>query len=208
MTQPSETPPTSWRASELPAWNGPATGPPEFSIDGSSPAPFKGHRWLPVPLSSSAYTYDLTDYPVSSMTYDSFGPSLTNWAAAAQAQYSFLQHLEQNTTHRYKFDIWDYKFQRLSINFLAIRGRDVIDAFPFPTWDDEEYLTVMRPKELRRHVMMDGTGIALHYAFGAQYKAHNLHGIYDTDLLARYRSYANEMICTTPIHANDTSVDV
>lgn len=199
MKKPWRSPPaSSWRASELPAYSGPKSGPKDFAIDGSTPAPFQNHRWLPVPLPEGESTYDTSDYPVSTATYDAHGPSLNNWALAAQVHYSFLQHLEQNDTHRYKFDVWDYAYDRLSINFIAIRGRDVMDCFPFPQHDDEDYLTVKRPKELGRRVVMDGTGIAVHYAFGPQYKAHDRHGLADTDLLLRYKAYAEEMVCGKP----------
>ncbi|KAL1851637.1 hypothetical protein Daus18300_012510 [Diaporthe australafricana] len=199
MKKPKKTPPvSSWRASELPPYSGPASGPKDFAIDGSSPAPYENHRWLPVPLPAGESTHDMSDYPVSTATYDAHGPSLGNWALAAQIHYSFLQHLEQNDTHRYKFDVWDYAYDRLSINFFAIRGRDIIDCFPFPQHDDEDYLTVKRPKELGRRVVMDGTGIAVHYAFGPQYRAHDRHGLTDTDLLPRYRAYAQEMVCGKP----------
>lgn len=199
MKKPWTSPPeNSWRASELPVYSGPKSGPKDFAIDGSTPAPFKNHRWLPVALPKGESTYDISDYPVSTATYNAHGPSLQNWALAAQVHYSFLQHLEQNDTHRYKFDMWDYAYDRLSINFIAIRGRDVIDCFPFPQHDDEDYLTVKRPKELGRRVVMDGTGIAVHFAFGPQYKAHDRHGLADTDLLSRYRAYAEEMVCGKP----------
>lgn len=132
---------------------------------------------------------------MSTVTYDAFGPSLDNWAAAAQIHYSFLQHLEQGDIWRYKFDVWDYAYQRLSINFFGIKGKDVMDTYPFPQEDDEDYLTVVRPKQLQRHVVVDGTGLASHYAFGAQYHAHGGKGLTWTDVLSRYREYAKEMIC-------------
>ncbi|KAK7708967.1 hypothetical protein SLS64_006447 [Diaporthe eres] len=185
-------------ALKLPPYSGPKSGPKDFAIDGSTPAPFKDHRWLPVPLPAGESTYDTSEYPVSTATYDAHGPSLNNWALAAQVHYSFLQHLEQNDTHRYKFDVWDYAYDRLSINFIAIRGRDIMDCFPFPQHDDEDYLTVKRPKELGRRVVMDGTGLAVHFAFGPQYRAHDHHGLADTDLLMRYKSYAEEMVCGKP----------
>ncbi len=62
----------------------------------------------------------------------------------------------KNETDKYHFDIWDYSYQRISINFFAIMGKDVIDAFPFPIEDDESYLTERRSKELGRHVIVEG----------------------------------------------------
>jgi hypothetical protein len=159
-------------------------------------------------------------FPASKVTYKAFGPSLTNWGAAAQIHYSFLQHLEQDDIHKYKFDLWDYQYQRLSINFFAFRGKDIMDIFPFPQIDDEDYLTTKRPKALGRHVVVDGTGLAVHFAFspqyregmwtwaqnlqwawqwlwGARYDRDNYHRLRWTDLLSRYDAYAKEMVCGT-----------
>jgi hypothetical protein len=193
MEQPRRPPPDSWRASELPSYEGTPEGPPDFNKDGSTPAPYEGHRWLPLRLPADE-NYDINNSPVSTLTYDAFGPSLKNWAAAAQIHYSFLEHVEQGDLWRYKFDTWDYAYKRLSINFLALRGRDIMDVFPFEG-DDEHYLTVARPSQLKRHVIVDGTGMVVHFSFGDQYRAHDGKGVTWTDLLKRYRSYAEEMIC-------------
>jgi hypothetical protein len=197
MHPPKSKPATSWRASELPAYEGPLTGPEGFDPDGSTPAPYEGHRWLPVRNDN----FDISDSPSRTLTYDAYGPSWLNWAASAQTHYSFLQHLEQNKTSKYKFDIWDYAYERLSINFLVLRGKDVLDVFPFPEKDDELYLTTIRPKELGRHVVVDGTGIATHFAFRTQRDAHGGKGLAWTDALSRYRAYAQEKVCPYPNRA-------
>ena len=196
MTPPSHPPPkNSWRASKLPSYEGPLEGPENFTMDGRTAPPFQGHRWLPVRLPEGE-TYDMSLAPVDTLTYDPFGPSLSNWAAAAQIHYSFLQHLEQGDTWRYKFDTWDYNYIRLSINFLAIRGKDVIDVFPFPQKDDEEYLAQKRPVELRRRAIVDGTALAVHFAYHNQYDAFGgQRGVGWTDALDRYSALADEMIC-------------
>jgi hypothetical protein len=198
MKKPQSLPFISWRASELPPYNGRVEGPKDFEIDGSTPPPYEGHRWLPVRMPAGK-NFDMSLSPASTLTYDAFGPSLLNWAAAAQTHYSFLQHLERGDTWRYKqFDTWDYAYERLSINFFAMRGKDIMDVFPFPQQDDEDYLTVVRPKEVRRHVVVDGTGLAVHFAFMPQYSAHEGKGVTWTDALKRYGAYAKEMICLPP----------
>ncbi|KAN0090214.1 hypothetical protein V8E51_018793 [Hyaloscypha variabilis] len=195
MTQPHPpAPKNSWRASELPSYKGPIEGPEGFAINASTPAPFRGHRWLPIRLPKGE-TYDMSLSPASLLAYDPFGPGLYNWAAASQTHYSFLHHLEQGDTWRYKFNIWDYDYMRLSINFLAIRGKDVMDVFPFPQKDDESYLVQTRPSELRRRVIIDGTALAVHFAFNNQYTAFEGKGIRWTDALDRYKAYADQMIC-------------
>jgi hypothetical protein len=50
----------------------------------------------------------------------------------------------------YKFNLWDYHYSRISINFIGFWGDDLVDVFPFPLQDDEQYLTVVRPQELGR----------------------------------------------------------
>lgn len=135
--------------------------------------------------------------PASTLTYHPFGPSLVNWAAAAQTHYSFLTHLEKGDTWKYHFDFWDYMYERVSINFIGLRGQDIIDIFPIPRGDDEGYLTEVRPRELGKHVIVDGMGIVVHFSFGPQQKAHDNRGVAWTDLLDRYRGYAEESGCSS-----------
>lgn len=183
----------SWRPSQLPSYAGPLEGPPNFNLDGSSPAPFKGHRWLPIRHIPGQNSQQIvTQSPASTLTFDAWGQSVRNWATAAQAHYSFLDHLEQGDTWRYKFNIWNFNYERLAINCIAIRGRDVMSSFPFPINDDEEYLTRIRPQELGRPVVVEGTGLAAHFAFALQRQPHEGRSIMWTDLLARYRLYAEE----------------
>ncbi|GKT91985.1 hypothetical protein Ct61P_09835 [Colletotrichum tofieldiae] len=108
-----------WRPSDYPYHEGLPDGPKEFIFDGSTPAPHPGHRWLRLPPETS---YNISATPATTLTFDAWGPSVRNWAAGAQSHYSFLQHLEQGDTWRYKFNIWDYNFQRLALNFIAFRG--------------------------------------------------------------------------------------
>lgn len=93
-------------------------------------------------------------------------------------------------------------YARLSINFLAIRGRDVMDVFPFPKMDDEDYLTRVRPKEVGRHVVVDGGALAAHFAFRSQRIANDGRALDWTDLLGRYGDYAEEMACPFPRREN------
>jgi hypothetical protein len=195
LEAPEPRPSPSWRTSELPPWE----GPEDFVFDGSQPAPYSNHRWLPV-----IGGYDIDRTPASHLSFDAFAGGLTNWAAAAQTHYSFLSHVEKGDLYRYKFDYWDYHYARVSINFFGIRGDDILDAFPFPR-DDEAYLTTERPKELGRHVVVDGQGIAVHCAFGPQRAAHEGKGLFDTDLLSRYRAYAEELICPFPNRTQEST---
>jgi len=101
----------SWRASELPQW----VGPSSFSFSGNDPAPFDGHRWLPLSKET-----EILRTPVKDATFDAFGPSWHSWALAAQTHCSFLEHVEKGELWKYKFNIWDYHYTRLSINFYRL----------------------------------------------------------------------------------------
>jgi hypothetical protein len=75
---------------------------------------------------------NLTKFPVSALTYDPFGPgNIKNWAAAAQIHYSFLQHLEQADAWRYKFNTWDYIYERL-YKFHRYLGLGCHGRLPIP----------------------------------------------------------------------------
>ena len=50
---------------------------------------------------------------------------------------------------KYHFGMWDYQYERVSINLIAVWGDDVVDNLPFPT-DDEKYLTLDLTKKLGR----------------------------------------------------------
>ena len=178
----------TWRASELPLWSGFAN----YVIDNNMSAPFVGHRWLPAPPGT-----DIVDTPVSAVTYDSHGAAWSSWLVGAQTHYSFLENLEKDELRRYKYDVWDYHYDRLSINMIAIMGDDLRSVMPLPS-GDEVFLTQTVPRTLRRHAVMEGAGIAVHFGYGIQVNAYNKHGIHDTDALDRYRAFADEKVCGKP----------
>ncbi|CAF9934625.1 MAG: hypothetical protein HETSPECPRED_009296 [Heterodermia speciosa] len=173
----------SWRASTLPNWKDGAL----FNRHERFDAPYENHRWLPL---GPEYTLDGT--PITTTAYDKSGPGWNNWAIAAQEHYSFLENLERGELWRYHFGIWDYQYERLSINMIAIWGDDVVDNLPFPE-DDEQFLTVDLPRKLGRHSVMNGHAVASHYCFNAQRVDDK--GLEWTDVLARYKSYADEKVC-------------
>jgi hypothetical protein len=64
--------------------------------------------------------------------------------------YSFLENLENDELWRYKFDLWDYHHDRISINFICIWGNDIVANRPFTGNDDEKFLTILLTKKLGR----------------------------------------------------------
>lgn len=140
IASPKEAPSASWRTSKLPNWDDSAV----FKRHARFNPPYQNHRWLPL---GPGYTLDGT--PITTSTYDKVGSGWDNWAVAAQQHYSFLENLEKDELWRYDFGLWDYQYERLSINMIAIWGDDVLNNLPFPR-DDEQYLTVTLPKNLGR----------------------------------------------------------
>lgn len=135
---------------------------------------------------------------MSESKYDPDGPDWASWSLGAQAHYSLLENLENGDLTLYHYGhgldperegIWNMAYERMNINFMAIWGKDVRDNLPFHTLDDELELSVTVNKELRRPLLVNTHAIAAHFSFRSQ------HEMYDTDLLDRYRAYANEMIC-------------
>ncbi len=141
----SERPLPDWRASKLPRWNGNR----HQVVNMHTKAPFKGHRWLPLGPSAEIERTPLGALGTSkSFEYAPNGTSFRSWAIAAQTHYSFFENLEKEELWRYKFDIWDYHYERISINFLAFMGDDIV-AHPV-RGSDEQYLTVSLPKKLKK----------------------------------------------------------
>ena len=189
----------------MPIWN--ETGEMNFPLAGSKPddgstipeadpgaPPYKGHRWLPLPDNER----NLYNTPIAKTAYDPYGPDWTSWAIPAQVHYSLLENLEKNQLSKYYYGggvdperegIWNMQYGRMNINFMAIWGNDVLDNLPFSQSDDEHELSVVLTTKLRRPLLVNTHAIAAHFSFRTQ------HELYDTDLLSRYRAYANEFIC-------------
>ena len=186
----------TWRVSELPQWRGTPQEEFQFSEDDEEEIHkedgyhkrTRGHRWLPLSNTSK----NLLRTPIAKAEYNAFGTGLHKYEIAVQQHYSLLDNLENNLTRKYWFGndegIWNMQYDRYNINFLAIWGQDVALA---PTHgDDELAYTVTHTKNHSRPLLVDTHSIVAHFSFGAQRK------VYQTDLLSRYRAYANEMICT------------
>jgi len=185
-------------------------------------APFDGHRWLPLPGGADK-DQELWRTPMKQTSYDPNGPDWGSWSLGAQAHYSFFENLEKDNLEIYHYGhgldqeregIWNMAFDRMNINFMAIWGKDVLDNLPFSTSDDELELSVGVNWRLRRReflvlpcgfpyllkyrlltlviiaLLVNTHAIAAHFSFRSQ------HEMYQTDLLDRYRAYANEMVCT------------
>lgn len=192
-----------WRASELPWWEGPSNFNYTKFFQHRPDGAFPGHRWLPVP-----YKYNADDTPIQDTSYNAFSKGLWNWYIAAQEHYSFFEHLEHNDLYKYKFPSWDYNYKRMGIQFVAMMGDDINAGKPINQEDDEYYFSEVMPKRTGRRKLrsftlivpthtdnvsdgiVDGRALAAHYSFQPQRD-----GIAATDILNRYRAYAQEHIC-------------
>lgn len=145
-----------------------------------------------------------------------------SWAVAAQQQYSLLKNLEDDAVDRYFFgsplefpldtanlssvalkhaaaaaskqgpgaeQLYDTMYKRYNLNFVALWGHDVRAALPIAA-DDEQDLTVTVPRRARRPFVIDTRAVVGHLSF---YPQHD--GVRETDLLDRWRAFANEMVC-------------
>jgi hypothetical protein len=193
-----------WRASDLPFWKKPdgfeepkkiADWENYFKSETSTPDDLPKHRWLPVEGQNVLY-----HTPISQTEFKGGGNGLYSWAIAAQQHYSFLDHLEKGRKFLYTLShgssdpddtIWDMTGERLSINFIALRGETILENLDkLAEWkDDEEYLTVELPKQLNKRLTIQTKALAVHYSFNKQ------HTLDHTDVLARYRAYAMENAC-------------
>ena len=122
-------------------------------------APF--HRWLPVRCQAA-----VQKTPIAQTENGAFGGGWRSWAIAAQQHYSIFDNLGDSRKNVYylqhgstpKTDaIWDNTGERISINFLALRGETVLDHLDRmqANGNDEAFLGEL-PKGLnkrKRHLM-------------------------------------------------------
>ncbi|KAI0190744.1 hypothetical protein EV127DRAFT_79727 [Xylaria flabelliformis] len=151
-----------------------------------------------------------------------FSPVWKSWAMAAQQQYSLLYNLEKNRISRYFFgrpatypadakgpdqnstvaapkregkpplggeQIFDTQFRRYNLNFVAVWGSDIKKHLPMDD-DDEDAITKSIPKKTGRPFIIDTRAVVGHFSFYTQ--AENIR---QTDLLDRWRGFANEAVC-------------
>ena len=199
----STKPTSSWRKSELPFW----VGPEDYNVTNYTAPAY--HRWLP--LAPGTGSTDST--PIAQTKYMVGGSGWDDWQVGAQQHYSFLENLEKGELWRYVFDMWDVQYDRLSINFMAIMGDDIVAMSPMPK-DDEELITQKYSKKTGRRellllalvvfdanlfsaidVVVDGHGLAVHNGYWVMASQDGKPGIDSTDILDRYRAYAEENVC-------------
>ena len=207
--------PQAWRISALPAYTIPegqdkiqAFPDTRKSFDGDRTAigdvggpPYFNHRWLPVPD---------TALPLTPMWRTEYHPNSADWRGwqlGAQQHYSLLQNLEHDdglVAYHFgdKEGLWNMHYMHANINLMAVWADDILDNLPFDVReDDEAHFTVHLPQKLKKQVYVQTRAIASHFSFGTQRE------MYDTDLLGRYRAFANEQVCGRQDQVPVASVD-
>ncbi|KAI9713692.1 MAG: hypothetical protein M1828_001381 [Chrysothrix sp. TS-e1954] len=179
----------TWRPSLLPEYPSNISIPDHY--DHSAYPMHENHRWLPLPNTG----LNLQKTPMRDATWLVFGTAWESWASAAQQHYSFFQNYEDSKLERYLLGtpedgIWDMKYERYSINFLAIWGSTINSAKI--TAADELDLTVTNPQKLGMPLLIDSRAIISHFG----YSSHSVN-LSSTDVLDRYRALANEVSCPT-----------
>ncbi|RYC53842.1 hypothetical protein CHU98_g12365, partial [Xylaria longipes] len=186
---------------------------------------YEGHPWLLLenvqnPLLKTPMGINKLTMPIDAGS--AYGAAWKSWMISAQQQYSLLRNLELNDMWRYHFgsqieypqgvnssadaaalkffdpnylgpgaeQIYDTQYGRYNLNFVALWGHDIKKALPIAD-DDEQDLTVTKPVQFKRPFVIDTRAVVGHLSFFPQHD-----GIRQTDLLDRWRAYANEMVCT------------
>ncbi|KAI0391395.1 hypothetical protein F5Y17DRAFT_478687 [Xylariaceae sp. FL0594] len=136
-----------------------------------------------------------------------------SWMISAQQQYSLLWNLEHDEMWRYHFgtrldfpkttsptpltptttpggeQLHDTSYIRYNLNFVAVWGHDIRLSSPISA-DDEQDITSDIPARLNRPFVIDTRAVVAHFSFFPQSE-----GVRRTDLLDRWRAFANEGVC-------------
>ncbi|KAI1319589.1 hypothetical protein F5Y16DRAFT_390786 [Xylariaceae sp. FL0255] len=184
-------------------------------------APYRGHPFLLL----SDDNYDNLKTSMGKYDQDpggefiAFSPVWKSWTMAAQQQYSLLYNLERNQVSRYFYgtpatyptnakgpnstatvhlqgdslpggeQVFDTQFRRYNLNFVAVWGADIKEHLPIQD-DDEDAITKLIPQKTGRPFIIDTRSVVSHFSFFTQSAE-----IRKTDLLDRWRAYANEAVC-------------
>lgn len=185
-----------WHASTLPFWTPPyppsegrdMLAPSDYGIPLDFLPPFKGHRWLPYSSPSATIPTAVTQEVLSTN-----GGGIWPWTLGAQHHYSFLENLENDALDRYKIPLWEFQHEKVGMSFICVWGTDIVATRPLPGGREIElarFLSVDIPQRTGRGAVVDGKALVVRFAHEEQRE-----GLETTDLLDRYRGYAEERVC-------------
>jgi hypothetical protein len=185
-----------WHASTLPPWTPPFSSsegedilaPSDYGIPIDFVPPFKGYRWLPYASPSATIPTAVTQEVLSTN-----GGGIWSWTLGAQHHYSFLEHLENDALDRYKIPLWEFQSEKVGMSFVYIWGADIVATRPLlgaTEMDVARFLSVDIPRRTGRGAVVDGKALVVRFAHEEQRQ-----GLESTDLLDRYKGYAEEKVC-------------
>jgi hypothetical protein len=185
-----------WRASTLPPWaslhlaadDQQIIAPSDYGVAIDFQPPFKGHRWLPYSSPSNTIPTAVTQDVLACN-----GGGMWSWTLGAQYHYSFLEHLENDSLDRYKVPLWEFQYEKVGMSFVCIWGTDIVATRPLPAGSEIEvarFLSVDIPQRTGRGAVVDGKALVVRFAHQEQ-----RNGLESTDLLDRYKGYAEENVC-------------
>lgn len=185
-----------WRTSTLPPWTSlhlAADGrqilaPSDHGVAIDFQPPFKGHRWLPYSSPPNTIPTAVTQDVLASN-----GGGMWSWTLAAQYHYSFLEHLENDSLDLYKVPFWEFQYEKVGMSFVCIWGADIVATRPLPAGSEIEvarFISVDIPQRTGRGAVVDGKALVVRFAHQEQRE-----GLESTDLLDRYKGYADENVC-------------
>lgn len=107
---------------------------------------------------------------------------------AKDLHYLFLEKLKAKSYHSLKFSFREIKNIRYSINCISWLGEEFkkFNGQIPDKADEEEWLTVTKPKELKKKNLICGQKICSHFSFYTQRKL-----LDQTDVLEKYKEFLN-----------------
>ncbi|KAJ8124772.1 hypothetical protein O1611_g8869 [Lasiodiplodia mahajangana] len=164
----------------------------KLKLSGDSVGSAYGAAWKSWMISAQQQYSLLRNLELNNMWRYHFGtqieyPQGINSSADAAA----LKFFDSNYMGPGAEQLYDTQYIRYNLNFVALWGHDIKKALPIAE-DDEQDITVTKPKHFQRPLVIDTRAVVGHLSFFPQHD-----GIRQTDLLDRWRAFSNEMICTS-----------
>lgn len=139
----------------------------------------KWREWVSHEHSRSATKKAQKHDPTTMKTASVGATEKYTWLSQAQQHNSFLHHLEHGELQTYKFPMWKNPAGKISGAFICGTGADIAS---FTTGAASSYQ--------KQNMVIDGKGVVSHYDNMA-----GLEGLDSTNVLERYRNYAENYVC-------------
>lgn len=104
------------------------------------------------------------------LSYNSFDPNgwLNEKISQKKHEY-FIKHIYDMNTNKFKFGKWILnRYERVSINCISWFGEEFEKFYGKVEEDEEQWLSVIKPKEIEKYNIIYGEAICVHFAFYTQ----------------------------------------